>query len=77
MTRAAGSAVLLGPGKACLKKLPVDPPELNPARKPKYGDGLRVMVKCMRSHGFGAHVDGDVWGLASGDEMSDGTLTAT
>src|SRR4051794_24437237 len=39
-------------GMACHSKLPLDPPELDPAKNPHYNDDERVMTKCMNSKGF-------------------------
>ncbi|MDV7216797.1 hypothetical protein [Streptomyces prunicolor] len=57
--------------KACLSKHPLDPPELDPAKNPKFSDGLRVMVKCMNGHGFKSVVSdgGSSWGLVHGGDL--------
>jgi hypothetical protein len=57
--------------KACLSKLPLDPPELDPATNPHYSDDLRVMVRCMNSHGIRtvASADGDSWSLVHGGDL--------
>jgi hypothetical protein len=39
-------------GTACQSKLPLDPPELDPAKNPHYNDEVRVMIKCLNSKGF-------------------------
>ena len=44
--------------------------ELDPARNPRYGDGVRAMVKCMNGHGIKSVVSDGNWGLVSGDSMN-------
>nr|WSY57405.1 hypothetical protein OG999_49640 [Streptomyces sp. NBC_00886] len=56
--------------KACEVKYPLQPVEMDPAENPRYGDGVRAMVKCMNSHGVKSVVANGNWGLVSGDSMS-------
>ncbi|MER5435151.1 hypothetical protein [Streptomyces sp. NPDC002588] len=66
--------------KACQGKKPVDPPELDPAKNPDYGDDVRIMVKCMNEHGIKSVVTDGGWGLDDGASLSapgyDETMTA-
>ncbi|MFK4105121.1 hypothetical protein ACI2L1_34660 [Streptomyces sp. NPDC019531] len=57
--------------KACRSKLPLNPPELDPAKNPKYSDGARAMVKCMNDHGIKSVIgDNGLWGLESGNSLN-------
>lgn len=58
-------------GRACLSKLPLEPPELDPAKNPHYSDDLRTMVQCMNSHGFQTEAvpDGSEWSLVHGGDL--------
>ncbi|MEZ0091949.1 hypothetical protein [Streptacidiphilus sp. EB129] len=58
-------------GRACLSKLPLDPPELDPAKNPHYSDDLRTMVQCMNSHGIQSEAvpDGSGWALVHGGDL--------
>ncbi|MEW2117858.1 hypothetical protein AB0945_22255 [Streptomyces sp. NPDC005474] len=51
-------------GRACQSKLPLDPPELDPAKNPHYNDDMRVMVQCLNSKGFKTEAGEGGW---SGD----------
>ncbi|MEU0425057.1 hypothetical protein ABZ235_15865 [Streptomyces canus] len=56
--------------KACRGKEPLDPPELDPAKNPDYGDDVRIMVKCMNEHGIKSVVMQEGWGLENGADLS-------
>ncbi|MFI6408133.1 hypothetical protein [Streptomyces sp. NPDC050548] len=56
--------------KACELKYPLQPVEMDPAKNPRYSDGVRAMVKCMNGHGIKSVVSDGNWGLASGDSMN-------
>ncbi|MFJ6568971.1 hypothetical protein ACIQNU_16245 [Streptomyces sp. NPDC091292] len=56
--------------KACAKKQPLDPPELDPARNPEYADDVRTMVTCMNEHGVKSVVMEEGWGLEDGASMN-------
>jgi hypothetical protein len=48
--------------KACGSKHPLQPVETDPAMNPRYGDGVRAMVKCMNGHGIKSVVCEGNWG---------------
>jgi hypothetical protein len=56
--------------KACESKYPLQPVEMDPARNPRYSDGVRAMVKCMNSHGIKSVVSEGNWAMVSGDSMN-------
>ncbi|MBK3572460.1 hypothetical protein JHN63_01195 [Streptomyces sp. MBT65] len=56
--------------KACVSKYPLQPVEMDPARNPRYSDGVRAMVKCMNAHGIKSVVSEGNWAMASGDSMN-------
>ncbi|MGW3106805.1 hypothetical protein [Streptomyces sp. NPDC001100] len=56
--------------KACESTYPLQPVEMDPAKNPRYGDGVRAMVKCMNSHGIKSVVSDGNWGPAGGDSMN-------
>lgn len=56
--------------KACASKYPLQPVEMDPARNPRYSDGVRAMVKCMNSHGIKSVVSEGNWAMVSGDSMN-------
>ncbi|KUO09787.1 hypothetical protein AQJ58_22280 [Streptomyces sp. DSM 15324] len=59
-------------GTACHSKLPLDPPELDPAKNPHYNDDVRVMIQCMNSKGIkteAAPNGGPGWALVHGSDM--------
>ncbi|MEV0485338.1 hypothetical protein AB0I69_32580 [Streptomyces sp. NPDC050508] len=56
--------------KTCESKYPLQPAEMDPASNPRYGDGVRAMVKCMNGHGIKSVVDDGNWGLVSGDSLN-------
>ncbi|WP_406464417.1 hypothetical protein OH768_51530 [Streptomyces sp. NBC_01622] len=45
-------------------------PDAGHVRNPRYGDGVRAMVKCMNGHGIKSVVSDGNWGLVSGDSMN-------
>ncbi|MCX4993621.1 hypothetical protein [Streptomyces sp. NBC_00568] len=49
--------------KACKKKKPVPPPELDPNQNPNYADDFRASIKCINDHGIRikALPDGSGW----------------
>ncbi|MFI6459046.1 hypothetical protein [Streptomyces sp. NPDC050528] len=61
----AGSPAL----KACESKTPLQPRELDPATNPRYGDGVRAMVKCMNGHGIKSLVKNGNWALVNNGDM--------
>ncbi|MFE2416424.1 hypothetical protein [Streptomyces hokutonensis] len=56
--------------KTCELTYPLQPVELDPARNPRYGDGVRTMVRCMNGHGIKSVVSDGNWGLAGGESMN-------
>lgn len=44
---------------ACENKLPLEPPELNPALNPHYRDDTLAEIACMRAHGVMVHLTQD------------------
>lgn len=56
--------------KACQLKYPLQPVEMDPAKNPRYGDGVRAMVKCMNGHGIKSVVSDGNWAMVSGDSMN-------
>jgi hypothetical protein len=44
---------------ACEDKLPLEPPELNPALNPHYRDDTLTEIACMRGHGVMVHLTQD------------------
>jgi hypothetical protein len=44
---------------ACRNKVPLDPPELDPATNPHYRDDWKADVKCLREHGIMVHLTKD------------------
>ncbi|MFL5993777.1 MAG: hypothetical protein ACJ736_05575 [Streptomyces sp.] len=59
-------------GRACRSRLPLDPPELDPAKNPHYSDDVRVMIQCMNSKGIKSEPDpngGPYWALVHGSDM--------
>ncbi|WP_328665815.1 hypothetical protein OG905_01805 [Streptomyces sp. NBC_00322] len=59
-------------GRACQSKLPLDPPELDPAKNPRYNDDVREMIQCMNGKGFKSEVspDGHGWALVHGSDLN-------
>ena len=43
---------------------------MDPAKNPRYSDGVRAMVKCMNGHGIKSVVSEGNWRLVSGDSMN-------
>ncbi|WP_329264506.1 hypothetical protein OG223_50980 [Streptomyces sp. NBC_01478] len=56
--------------KACELKYPLQPVEMDPAKNPRYSDGVRAMVRCMNAHGIKSVVSEGNWAMASGDSMN-------
>ncbi|NEB04274.1 hypothetical protein [Streptomyces sp. SID13726] len=56
--------------KACDGKLPLDPPELDPAKNPDFNDDTRAMVRCMNEHGIKSVVTDRGWGLEDGASLN-------
>lgn len=56
--------------KACDGKLPLDPPELDPAKNPDFDDDTRAMVKCMNEHHIKSVVTDRGWGLVDGASLN-------
>ncbi|MFI5878957.1 hypothetical protein [Streptomyces sp. NPDC051554] len=56
--------------KACDSKYPLQPVEMDPAKNPRYSDGVRAMVRCMNSHGIKSVVSDGNWAMVSGDSMN-------
>jgi hypothetical protein len=56
--------------KACTGKLPLDPPELDPAKNPHFDDDTRAMVRCMNAHGIKSVVTDRGWGLVDGASLN-------
>lgn len=56
--------------KACTSKYPLQPVEMDPAKNPRYSDGVRAMVKCMNAHGIKSVVSEGNWAMVSGDSMN-------
>lgn len=56
--------------KACDSKYPLQPTEMDPAKNPRYSDGVRAMVRCMNSHGIKSVVSDGDWAMVSGDGMN-------
>ncbi|MGI5451860.1 hypothetical protein ACQEWB_01475 [Streptomyces sp. CA-249302] len=56
--------------KACAGKLPLDPPELDPAKNPDFDDDTRAMVQCMNKHGIKSVVTDRGWGLEDGASLN-------
>ncbi|MFI6624485.1 hypothetical protein [Streptomyces sp. NPDC050528] len=56
--------------KACDAKYPLQPVEMDPAKNPRYSDGVRAMVRCMNSHDIKSVVSDGNWAMVSGDSMS-------
>ena len=44
---------------ACMDKLPLMPPELEPDSNPHYRDDWLANVKCLRAHGYKVHLAND------------------
>jgi hypothetical protein len=59
-------------GMACHSKLPLNPPELDPAKNPHYNDDVPVMIKCMNSKGIKSQPDEEYpgWAMVSASEMA-------
>ncbi|WP_328686125.1 hypothetical protein [Streptomyces sp. NBC_00343] len=63
--------------EACKDKAPINPPELDPAKNPHYGEDVVAVVKCLTSHGVPAVIvpatdSGPVgWTLTSADVPDD------
>ena len=55
--------------KACESTYPLQPVEMDPAKNPRYSDGVRAMVRCMNSHGIKSVVSDGNWAMVSGDSM--------
>lgn len=56
--------------KACDPRYPLQPVEMDPAKNPRYGDGVRAMVRCMNSRGIKSVVSDGNWSLVSGDSLN-------
>ncbi|WP_327406810.1 hypothetical protein OG194_46685 [Streptomyces sp. NBC_01288] len=55
--------------KACDSKHPLQPLEMDPAKNPRYGDGVRAIVRCMNRRGIKSVVSDGNWALVSGDSL--------
>ncbi|WP_055587621.1 hypothetical protein [Peterkaempfera griseoplana] len=51
---------------ACKNKLPLMPPELDPALNPHYRDDMLANIKCLRAHGVMVHLTSDTSVNANG-----------
>ncbi|WP_427918514.1 hypothetical protein [Streptomyces sp. cg40] len=65
--------------KACLPKLPLQPPELDPAKNPRYMDDFRTYIRCLNDGGLKVKglSDGSGWnyeGRPTLTEAQQGTL---
>jgi hypothetical protein len=58
-------------GRACQSKLPLDPPELDPAKNPRYNDEVRGMIKCLNGKGFETKAAEDYpgWQMVHGSDF--------
>ncbi|MER6442979.1 hypothetical protein ABT275_42775 [Streptomyces sp. NPDC001185] len=63
--------------EACKDKAPINPPELDPAKNPHYGEDVVAVVKCLTSHGVPAVIEPATdtrpvgWTLTSADVPDD------
>ncbi|MEU7334654.1 hypothetical protein [Streptomyces sp. NPDC007074] len=63
--------------EACKDKAPINPPELDPAKNPQYGEDVVAVVKCLTSHGVPAVIEPATdtrpvgWTLTSADVPDD------
>lgn len=58
--------------KACLPKLPLQAPELDPVKNPKYLDGFREYIRCLNAGGLKVkgQSDGSGWSYDGTPTMS-------